>query len=506
MKFEDFSHNEHPNPEKNKNSRRPGNKKEKEEVDSDRRKVLKGLFGAAAGAAAVGSGFDKFIKPFSEEEDKENKNSDPEKDRYRDEISREEKEPTQEQKEIEQENVRSLTEVLDFHQEGKIELNTETMEAIKNHWKEKYKNDPDLKNSLEQAYYQMGAWEEEVKQQFRQKGVPEKFAYLAIPESHWQTDARSPDGASGPYQFMPKTGKSYGLNTGYYREENLNIDERRDPVRSAQACAELLQDLYQAGEDWDLALSGYNGNYLWRYLKHGRQNDEEISYENFLQFMEDKLNRVKEEVKSQDYHYYEIQTGDNLRKIALKSGMDVNELCRINDIQDPGNIYAGETIKIPIKEKNKEKMFQEKISDLSQNLNYPPKFNAVHELIQEGFVTDQRPEMNYTVQKTEETARSYTFQKGDQNLYRLAKNKFSDVDYRDIVNLNPKIDPNNIRPGDQIKIPASQNKNRLRDFARSRSELQKLKELNPAVKDPKKPLPSDYEIRVPATKVASSKK
>ena len=58
--------------------------------------------------------------------------------------------------------------------------------------------------------------------------------------------------AVGLWQFMPSTGKSYGL------EVNSLVDERRDPVRSTQAACRYLKDLYAIYKDWSLAIAAYN--------------------------------------------------------------------------------------------------------------------------------------------------------------------------------------------------------------------------------------------------------
>ena len=83
-------------------------------------------------------------------------------------------------------------------------------------------------------------------------GLPVELRALPIIESALSTTAVSPMGAVGLWQFMPSTGKSYGL------EVNSLVDERRDPVRSTQAACRYLKDLYAIYNDWSLAIAAYN--------------------------------------------------------------------------------------------------------------------------------------------------------------------------------------------------------------------------------------------------------
>lgn len=83
-------------------------------------------------------------------------------------------------------------------------------------------------------------------------GVPKDLIYLALVESGFKVKAYSRAKASGMWQFIPETGKHYGLDVDYW------VDMRRNPGLATDAAARYLSKLYDTFGDWLLAMAAYN--------------------------------------------------------------------------------------------------------------------------------------------------------------------------------------------------------------------------------------------------------
>lgn len=82
--------------------------------------------------------------------------------------------------------------------------------------------------------------------------LPDELKYLSIIESGLNPNALSRVGAGGLWQFMPSTGRIFGLQSDWY------IDDRMDPYASTEAACKYLKSLYKQFNDWELALAAYN--------------------------------------------------------------------------------------------------------------------------------------------------------------------------------------------------------------------------------------------------------
>lgn len=89
-------------------------------------------------------------------------------------------------------------------------------------------------------------------EEVEKRGMPMEIALLPMIESAFNPMALSPRKASGIWQFIPSTGRIFGL------DQNAWYDGRRDVVQATQAALDYLEKLYGMFGRWDLALAAYN--------------------------------------------------------------------------------------------------------------------------------------------------------------------------------------------------------------------------------------------------------
>ena len=83
-------------------------------------------------------------------------------------------------------------------------------------------------------------------------GIPDDFKYLMVIESNLNSIARSPAGAAGLWQFMPTTGREFGL------EVNENVDERYHIEKATVAACKYFKQAYAKYGDWIAVSAAYN--------------------------------------------------------------------------------------------------------------------------------------------------------------------------------------------------------------------------------------------------------
>ena len=89
-------------------------------------------------------------------------------------------------------------------------------------------------------------------QQVEKRGMPTEIALLPMIESAFNPNAYSRSHAAGIWQFIPSTGRNYGL------KQNWWVDNRRNVIAATNAALDYLQNLHDMFGDWELALAAYN--------------------------------------------------------------------------------------------------------------------------------------------------------------------------------------------------------------------------------------------------------
>lgn len=91
-----------------------------------------------------------------------------------------------------------------------------------------------------------------IMEEVQKRGMPAEIALLPIVESAFNPMAYSRSHASGIWQFIPSTGKDFGL------KQNSWYDGRRDIVAATDAALDYLEKLHDMFGTWNLALAAYN--------------------------------------------------------------------------------------------------------------------------------------------------------------------------------------------------------------------------------------------------------
>ncbi|WP_457641217.1 LysM peptidoglycan-binding domain-containing protein [Persephonella sp.] len=267
-----------------------------------------------------------------------------------------------------------------------------------------------------------------IKRIFEQHNIPDELIFLPIIESRFNIKAKSPAGAAGLWQFMPQTGRMYGLRI------NKWIDERYDLEKSTIAAAFYLKDLYHIFDDWMLALASYNtgeGIIIRKINKYGGVNfwdiDEYLSKEtrNYIPNFLAAVSVVRDILKEEHFNY------DTVHFDILKVKKPVSLL------------YISELTGIPLSKLKKMNPHLKKgvtpPDDGEYNIYIPKGYKETLEI-----ALEKSPLMKYKALK------EYTIKKGD-SLYKIAKKFGTTISYlRKINDLENSIIVSNT----VIKIPS----------------------------------------------------
>jgi len=109
------------------------------------------------------------------------------------------------------------------------------------------------RGTMENGLRRSGQYMKLARKIFAEEGVPVDITWLGQVESAWKPKAMSWAAASGLWQFIPSTGRTYGLR------QNAYIDERNSFEQATRASARHLKDLARRyNGNWELAMAAYN--------------------------------------------------------------------------------------------------------------------------------------------------------------------------------------------------------------------------------------------------------
>ncbi|MFQ5830101.1 MAG: transglycosylase SLT domain-containing protein [Candidatus Methylomirabilia bacterium] len=128
---------------------------------------------------------------------------------------------------------------------------------------------PERRERVTLWLYRSGRYLDMIRKVFRERGLPEDLAFMAMVESGFNPLAVSRARAKGLWQFMKGTARRYGLRVDRW------VDERLDPYKATVAAADYLEDLYLQFGSWFLAQAAYNAGErkVIRALRRSRGND-----------------------------------------------------------------------------------------------------------------------------------------------------------------------------------------------------------------------------------------
>lgn len=184
------------------------------------------------------------------------------------------------------------------------------------------------------------------------RNMPSEIALLPFIESAFVIKARSHVGASGLWQFMPATGRHYGL------AQNHIYDGRHDIYASTNAALDYLQYLHNMFGDWSLALAAYNwgeGN-VSRAVNRTRSQGLEPVYENIKMPNETrnyvpKLLAVRNLVSNPQVfglNLADIENKPYFAAISIDSPMDINAITRLANISQAEFEALNPSFKVPV--------------------------------------------------------------------------------------------------------------------------------------------------------------
>lgn len=173
-------------------------------------------------------------------------------------------------------------------------------------------------------------------EEVEKRGMPTEIALLPMIESAYNPKAYSKSSASGIWQFIPSTGKHFGL------KQNWWVDNRRNITMATDAALTYLQKLHAMFGAWDLALAAYNagegtvGRAIERNRKLGLPTDyESLNLSDETKNYVPKLQAVKNLMTDPSNYGLKIPTIANtpyFAKVSAPARIDTHLVAKLAEI------------------------------------------------------------------------------------------------------------------------------------------------------------------------------
>lgn len=189
-------------------------------------------------------------------------------------------------------------------------------------------------------------------QEVKKRGMPAEIALLPFIESAYVIKASSHVGASGLWQFMPATGRHYGL------EQTPLYDGRHDVYAATDAALNYLQYLHGLFGDWSLALAAYNwgeGN-VTRAVRRAQASGIAPTYENLKMPAETrnyvpKLLAVRNLVRNPQAYGLslpEIENTPYFKAVTVNNPVDIMAAAHLANISESEFLALNPAFKTPV--------------------------------------------------------------------------------------------------------------------------------------------------------------
>lgn len=293
--------------------------------------------------------------------------------------------------------------------------------------------------------------------ELEQRRMPMELALLPFIESAYKNTAFSHAGAAGMWQFIPSTGRNYGL------KQTVSYDARLDTFEATRAALDYLQKLHREFRgDWLLALAAYNAgeNRVHREISYNRSKGRRTDYWSLnlpretRQYVP-KLLAVKEILRNPRHYRVNLRAVPNtpqitqirvnkpvnLKKVAAQAGLPTHTLASLN----PSYLHGITTPRFS----NRIILPRQHAGRINHIINRLPPAADVHKKPAYRLTTkSKRYKKRYSKRSKGRRYITHKVKRGD-NLFRIALKHGTTV--QKIKKLN-NLKSNKIKPGKRLKI------------------------------------------------------